>query len=124
MANRLQDDQDPFFDMTVEHLARFGERSRIVRQTSLEASKQFENGTLDFVYIDARHDLPWIAEDLRVWWPKIRTGGVFAGHDYLDGDLEAGRFRVRSAVDEFAAEHRLAVWSTAEEWPSWITLRP
>lgn len=33
---------------------------------------------------DARHDYCGVAEDLELWWPKVKPGGIFAGHDYID----------------------------------------
>ena len=30
-----------------------------------------------------RHDYCGVQEDLRNWWPKLRRGGILAGHDYL-----------------------------------------
>jgi hypothetical protein len=36
-------------------------------------------------------------EDMRTWWPKLRPGGIMAGHDYvsaLEGESSACRMRV------------------------------
>jgi len=35
-----------------------------------------------FVYVDARHDYLGVLHDLQSWWPKLRQGGIMAGHDY------------------------------------------
>lgn len=71
---------------------------REVRKTSLEAASDFEDGSLDFVFIDASHHYEDVAEDIRAWLPKVRTGGVLAGHDYYPGgEYYPG---VRRAVDE------------------------
>ena len=62
-------------------------------------------------------------EDLGLWHAKVRAGGILAGHDYLDGELPAGSFGVKSAVDEFCAEHGLEVAvTTADEWPTWVVV--
>jgi hypothetical protein len=42
------------------------------------------DASLDYVYVDARHDYCGVKEDLEAWWPKLRRGGILAGHDYLD----------------------------------------
>ncbi len=52
------------------------------RAYSLEAAKQFKDGSLDFVYIDANHALPYVMDDICAWEPKVRKGGMVAGHDY------------------------------------------
>jgi len=54
----------------------------LIRKTSVEASKDFEDESLDFVYIDGNHNFMSIAEDLYVWTPKVKKGGVISGHDY------------------------------------------
>lgn len=50
---------------------------------SKDAVKKFEDESLDFVYIDANHDLPYFMNDL-VWWEKkVKRGGMVCGHDYI-----------------------------------------
>ena len=121
-ANVAQDEQDANHRATVERLARFGSRSTIWRATSLEGAARVPDGDLDLVYIDARHDYPSVLEDLEAWLPKVRPGGIIAGHDYLDGALPEGEFGVKSAVDEFFGRRGLRVYGTLQDepWVSWI----
>lgn len=53
-----------------------------IRKTSLEASKDFADKSLDAVYIDAEHDEDSIRADVKAWRPKIKFGGYLCGHDY------------------------------------------
>ena len=39
--------------------------------------------SLDFVYLDARHDFCAMIEDLEAYWPLVAPGGILAGHDYM-----------------------------------------
>ena len=122
IANVRQAEQDRRYERTVEKLAHFGDRSHIVRSTSAEAATQFADGELDFVYIDAQHHYEAVKEDIALWRPKVKPGGILAGHDYLDGHIEdVGLFGVKSAVDEFANEvnGRLVV-SHERQFPSWF----
>ena len=48
---------------------------------SVEASKQFTDGDVDFVYLDGNHKTDALVEDIDAWKPKIRKGGIIAGHD-------------------------------------------
>ncbi len=129
-ANVEQERHERYFRGTVERLAPFGARSEIWRTTSLEAAGQIEDGSLDFVYIDARHDRTSVLEDLAAWYPKVRPSGVVAGHDYVDGRFPSGDFGVKSAVDEFFGERRVPVHATqgrpgaVEIFPSWIVVVP
>ena len=100
----------------VARLAPFGVRSAIWRMDSVDAAALTADGTVDFVYIDGRHDRPCIDDDLAAWWPKVRSGGILAGHDYvMEGPIE-----VKDAVDEFAADHGVAVEQTAGYASFWI----
>lgn len=126
VANVSQSIHDAFYSEALERLARFGPRSSVWRQTGRAAAERVAEASLDFVYLDARHDRHSVAEDLAVWYPKVRPGGLMAGHDYLDGRLEEGEFGVRSAVDEFFGSRNLAVHSTFSDppWLSWFVLVP
>lgn len=53
-----------------------------VRKTSLEASEDWLNNTLDTVYIDAEHDEESVRADIRAWKPKVKKGGYLSGHDW------------------------------------------
>ena len=54
-----------------------------IKKTSIEAAKDFADGSLDAVYIDAEHDEDSVREDIRVWRPKIKPGGILSGHDWI-----------------------------------------
>ena len=51
---------------------------------SWDAASQFEDKSLDFVFLDADHVYESIIRDLKAWVPKIKPGGIIAGHDYCD----------------------------------------
>ena len=53
-----------------------------MRMTSVDASRQFPDGSCDLVLIDASHDYESVRADIAAWWPKIKRGGVLAGDDY------------------------------------------
>ena len=68
----------------------------VYKLPSEEASKLYEDNSLDFVFIDASHDYDNVLNDMSLWYSKVKDGGVFAGHDYTDNWPE-----VKRAVDEF-----------------------
>lgn len=37
---------------------------------------------IDIVFIDALHDYEHVKQDIGLWWPKVRIGGILAGHDF------------------------------------------
>jgi predicted O-methyltransferase YrrM len=54
---------------------------------SIKAAKTFNDHSLDFVFIDADHRPQSVFDDIRAWLPKLRTGGILAGHDYYPQTL-------------------------------------
>lgn len=55
---------------------------KIMRMTSFEAADKFQNGELDFVYIDGDHSHQAVFSDILRWYPKVKKGGILSGHDF------------------------------------------
>lgn len=51
----------------------------VIRKYSADGRKDIQDDSLDFIYIDARHDYKAMMEDLEFMWPKLKEGGIFAG---------------------------------------------
>jgi hypothetical protein len=68
-----------------------------IRMTSVDAAKLYEDNSLDVVFIDAGHTYEAVKSDVAAWLPKVKVGGILAGHDYAWSD------DVRRAVDESIA---------------------
>jgi hypothetical protein len=126
IANVEQAQHERFYQAACARLAPHGSRSSVWRMTSLEATARIPAASLDFVYIDARHDFASVMEDLAAWTDKVRPGGIIAGHDYLDGTFTAGEFAVKAAVDVFFAERDLPVYATLLDGPclTWMVEAP
>lgn len=126
VSNRSQEEHEEAYALAKQRLARFGQRSSVWRMTSMEAAARIPPGSLDFAYLDGRHDYESVKQDLELWYDKVRPGGIFAGHDYRDGVLPQGVFGVRSAVDEFFGTKRLPVKATYVDapWSSWFVEIP
>lgn len=69
----------------------------LLRMTSLEAIPHTP-GNFDLVFIDANHEYTQVKKDILAWLPKVRPGGILAGHDYAP-DIPMF-FGVKQAVDE------------------------
>lgn len=78
----------------------------VVRKTSMEAVKDFADGSLDFVYIDANHAFKYITEDIWEWSKKVKTGGVISGHDYVI----IGDCHVQHVVDAYTKALGINKW--------------
>lgn len=99
-------------------LAEFGDRSVMIKKFSVEAAQSFQDGSLDFVFIDANHNYDSIKEDIRAWYPKVRHAGLFSGHDYK------GFAGVQQAVNEFAAERNAEGFCTPIDSDIWFFIKP
>lgn len=71
-----------------------------LRDTSLNVSKKFEDESLDFVFIDASHEYEDVKNDILAWLPKVKPGGILAGHDYYPEGCYDWFPGVKKAVNE------------------------
>jgi len=86
----------------------------VMRRMSHEASKSVKPASADFIYLDANHSFTEVMRDLLCWWPILKPGGIFAGHDYYDGNGKG--HGVKLAVDMFASDRGLKVHQTTQEF--------
>jgi hypothetical protein len=119
VSNVDQMQQDARFELvSASMLTRFPGRAVVHRKLSVDAARSFADASLDYVYVDARHDYAGALEDLHAWYPKLRSGGLIAGHDFIpDGIKEEGDFGVQRAVSEFALIVEREVQSISDKRP-------
>ena len=67
---------------------------RFINKLSVEAAEDCKDRYFDYIYIDADHKYDSVYNDLKAWYPKLKVGGVMAGHDWWLLD-------VRYAVKDF-----------------------
>jgi predicted O-methyltransferase YrrM len=90
-----------------------------IRKFSMEAVKEFENESLDFVYIDANHDLQNVINDVTEWEKKIKTGGIIFGHDYMRTKSRWHSKQVVGAINAYTYENRVSPWFLLGEMGPW-----
>jgi predicted O-methyltransferase YrrM len=83
-SGRIPSHDQLFVDAEKLFLERTSDINNIikVRKTSVEASQQFEDKTLDAVYVDAEHDPISVRSDINAWKNKIKSDGILCGHDF------------------------------------------
>jgi SAM-dependent methyltransferase len=93
-------------------------RVTFVRGYSDEVARRFEDGSFELVFIDADHTEEWVSRDLVAWMPKVKRGGIIAGHDYDSRNWPG----VKLAVDRFFASHPHPIRLEANK--VWWTRKP
>ena len=136
-ANVDQESQDKLFEETKVHLKIYDNITEYFRMYSIEAAKKIEKPSLDFIYIDARHDYCGVTQDLEAYWPLLKPGGIMAGHDYhsaeevprwilcQDGTKNMGA--VKGAVEDFFLPMGLTITVTywkQDSYFSWLVQKP
>lgn len=83
----------------IKRVAPFGDKAVILRGLSVKMAELVPNESLGLVYLDAGHDYENVIADLKEWFPKLKKGGVMAGHDYYSDS-----YGVKRAVHEFTKD--------------------
>lgn len=99
-ATLSQKQQDGYFRRAQEMVRFAGDRAKIIRKDSKDASKDIPDASLDFVFIDADHSYEGSKTDIEAWYPKVKPGGLLSGHDY--GNVKFPKFGVTKSVNEFS----------------------
>ena len=100
-----QDIQDQVYQQMFANVKLFLDKVTLITRDSMLASTLFPDGFFDFVYIDGNHDYDYVKKDLSAWFPKVKKGGVIAGHDFDTRNIT--RQDVAEAVKDFARERNL-----------------
>ena len=144
LSNKKQTEHDKLYDKAMWRLSQFHNVDiDVCRNFTSKCAIRFPNEYFDYIYVDARHDFKGVTIDLNGWWPKLKPGGIFAGHDYVtqfegpeqtgqnwtkqfDGSIDYTRTAVKGAVQKFAKFHKLKICTQNKNtsWPSWAIRKP
>lgn len=140
-ANVEQDEQNRIFRQAQENLKPYSNQTVFLKMTTLEGAEHIEDDSVDYIYVDARHDYCGVRQDLDAYWPKLKHGGILAGHDFVTNaelqdmspdqdwslcqDGTRNEAAVLGAVTDFAQQHNLQLSVTyREEFPTWFARKP
>lgn len=108
----------PAWDRNEKELLRkvepYQNRYTHIRKTSDEAVSTFDDESLDFVFIDGLHTYEQVLKDCENYYPKLKKGGLFVGHDFsrIQG--------VNKAVREFAEKSGKEILNAQQDLWYWI----
>ena len=95
---------DTLYNLFLTNISPISHVVKPVRMASVEAAELYEDNSLDVVFLDGCHEYECVREDLPAWYPKVKSGGWFAGHDYIWRHTDPLGPPVKRAVDEFKIE--------------------
>ena len=59
---------------------------RFLIMDTIEAAKEFEDKSIEIVFLNTNHSYESVKQDLLQWCPKIRMGGYLICHDFTSPD--------------------------------------
>lgn len=84
----------------------------------------FPNKYFDWVYIDADHWYRSVVRDIALSLPKVRPGGIIAGHDFVNGRNHWGTSVIRAVCEAVQARQIEIVAFSREPFVDWIAKKP
>lgn len=96
----------------------------IVRMSSVSAADTVKDDSLDFAFIDAGHTLADVIADIAAWTPKVREGGIIAGHDFTHERFNWRRPLTRETIFAGPAYKPCHVIEAVRAWTSCHQIAP
>ena len=113
--------QDHIFEVCQETLKPYADRVTYIRKTSMEAVRDIEKESLDFVFIDGNHLFDFAMEDIIHWSRRVRSGGIVACHDFHYGS----NVEVVEAIMAYTRANHIDPWyNTKESQPTAYWVKP
>ena len=100
---QLLDNPDYLYQQYLRFTKPIQEHINTIRSTSVEASKQFNDNSIDALYLDAAHDYDNVLADINAWYPKMKKEQLLLTGD--DWEWPG----VRSAVIDFTRDNGLCL---------------
>jgi hypothetical protein len=115
---------DTFYEEAKARLSPYN--CEFIRKFSMDAVKDFEPNSLDFVFIDANHDFEFVVNDIIYWSKIVKPGGIVSGHDYRGEDKDPNiPFHVIQAINAYTNSYKIKPWFvfTKSKSPSWMFVK-
>jgi len=107
--------EDKVYEIYLQNIEPLKEYINTIKGNSHDVYDKFDDESIDFLFLDGDHSYEAVKKDLKLWYPKIKKGGIISGHDYMWVDA-----RVKRAVDEFF----LFTGIFPDDGDSWYKVKP
>jgi predicted O-methyltransferase YrrM len=90
----LLNNPDHIWEIFNQNIAKINYPKNLFRRDTFDAVGYFEDASISFLFIDTAHEYEHVIKEIDAWYPKVKLGGIIAGHDYFTPG-------VNQAVNEF-----------------------
>ncbi len=121
------------FEFCKKRLEPYNNRIEFIRKVSEDANVEFEDESIDIAYIDGNHAYKYVMQDLELYWPKLKSGGLLFGDDVyeysedkdvvkiwdgksLDTSSSFGKYGVHAAVIDFAKKYNITYYMFSNQF--------
>lgn len=113
-----QETIDKVKDLFLQNIEIYKHKVQFINLPSLDAHHDIPNNSLDYIFIDGDHSYKAVSNDIKFYYSKVKSGGIFAGHDYNLSD-------VKQAVSEFMQQQNVPL-SSLKHCPNstWYWYKP
>ena len=99
------------FDHCAAHVG-LEKRATVRQGDAQELLATYAAGSLSFVFLDDCHDYEHVRQEIELVLPRLRSGGVLAGHDYCDNP----NYGVKRAVNELLGATSVEIMCEQSFW--------
>lgn len=86
----------------------------IYEKDSNDCVNDFANNYFDFIFLDTYMTYEQAQKDVHYWYPKLKTGGLFTGHDWNNSAIQ-------QAINEYRKKYNISsLMSTFDNSFAWI----
>lgn len=83
LVNVNDNEHENYYQETKTRLKKYGSKINLIRNYSTNALNKFKDESIDFIYLDGRHDYCGVYQDLKNFYTKLKCNGLMAGDDYI-----------------------------------------
>jgi hypothetical protein len=95
------------------NLSEHKDKVSILEMSSEKAVDYFQDNSINFIFLDSYLTEKDVEKDLEIWYPKLVKGGIFAGHDWEQGnqvDIEVNKFIKKNNIQSNVSYYDM-VWT-------------
>ena len=93
-----------------KELKQYKDKICFIRKFSYDAVNDLPD-EIDFIYIDSAHTEETTKKELEIYYPKMKRGGVMAGHDFYGDNVG-----VAIAVADFTKKYNIELYGKDVDW--------